>query len=151
MKVRVLLIENVEGLGAKGEIKEVSQGYANNFLFRKKLAIKATPEIINEYQQKIKSLEKKKAKEEKESRKFAELLKNTEIVIKKKAGKTGKLFGAVTQKEVADALLSQRGIRLDKKQIHFATQIKQVGEFSATAELGFGLKQEFKILVEPEQ
>lgn len=151
MKIKIFLIENVEGLGEKGEIKEVSQGYANNFLFRKKLAIKATPEIMNEYQQKLTSFEKKKTKHEEEFRKLAELLKNTEIVLKKKAGKMGKLFGAVTQKEVTDALLSQQGIKLDKKQIHFTTQIKQVGEFSATVELGFGLKEEFKIVVEAEQ
>lgn len=150
MKVKVLLIEDVEGLGKKGEIKEVSQGYANNFLFRKNLAIKATPEVINEYQQKLDSLERKRRKEEEKARQIAEVLKNAEIVLKKKSGKSGKLFGAVTQKEVVDALKSQKNIELDKKQIHFATQIKQVGEFSAIADLGFGLKQEFKIIVEAE-
>lgn len=149
MKIKVLLLSDVERLGRAGEVKEVSRGYAFNFLFRKNLAVEAKPHVLNKLKQQIENEQRKRQKEEERAREIAKKLTDAALVIKKKAGKSGKLFGSVTQKDIEGALLNQFGIILDKKKILIPAQIKSIGVFTLRAELGYGIEQEFSIKVEP--
>lgn len=150
MKVKVVLLADIKGVGKKGDIVEVSRGYADNYLLPKKLARIATEDVIKT----IKELEEvKKRKLEKERQRalnLASKLKETRLVIKKKAGESGKLFGSITPKEIADALKSATGESIDKKSIVIDVPIKTLGEFKITVELGFGIKTDLILEVKPE-
>jgi large subunit ribosomal protein L9 len=150
VKVKVVLLADIKGVGKKGEIVEVSRGYADNYLLPKKLARIATEDVIKT----IKELEEvKKRKLEKERQRalnLASKLKATRLVIKKKAGESGKLFGSITPKEIADALKSATGESIDKKSIVIDVPIKTLGEFKITVELGFGIKTDLILEVKPE-
>jgi len=144
MKIRVLLLSDVKGLGKKGEIKEVSRGYADNFLFRQHLAVEATPAVIAEVQAREEARKRREQKEREAARELASRIATLRLTIRKPAGETGRLFGAVTAKDVEDAL-KKFGITVNKKNISFASPIKVVGPASARIDLGFGIHQEVAI------
>lgn len=150
MKVKVILIEDVKGVGKKGEIKEVSRGYADNYLFPKKLAVPATQENIKALEERKKAEEKKIEKQREAARKIGEVLNDKKLEIKKKAGQSGKLYGAITHKEIADKIKSTFGVEIDKKQISFSSPIKTVGEFEVFIDHGFGIRSRIYLIVEPE-
>lgn len=151
MKVRVILLNDIKGVGKKGEIKEVSKGYADNYLFPKKLAIPATEENIKKLEEQKKSLEKKLEKQKENAKETFEALNNRVIRIRKSAGQSGKLYGAITHKEVAEAIKYELGISIDKKQIVFPSPVKTVGEFEVILDIGFGFKPQIRLVVEPEK
>lgn len=150
MKTKVILLQDVKGIGKKGEVKEVSKGYANNYLIPKKLAVLATDDALHNLKQQEKARERKRQKEIAQAKEYVEKLKHSTLKLKHKAGEKGKLFGSVTQKEVADALSSQLDIKVDKKQITFPAPIKSTGEFKAEIDFGHGIKSEISIVVEAE-
>jgi len=125
--VKVVLLQDVKALGKKDDIVNVSDGYARNFLFPKKLAVEATAGKLNEINDKKSSLENKKRKELEEAKKLAERLNNIEIVIKTKAGVNGKLFGSITAKDIADLIKENHKIEIDKKKIVLEDAIKSLG------------------------
>ena len=102
--MKVVLLQDVKSLGKKDDIVNVSDGYARNFLLPKKLAVEATDTKLKEISDKKKVLEKKKAQEMEEAKALAEKLSNIEVVIKTKAGVSGKLFGSITAKDIADII-----------------------------------------------
>ncbi len=144
--MKVLLIKDVKSLGKAGEIKEVKDGYGKNFLVAKGLAKVATEEVIREWEQE----QKRKAEEEAAEIARLEELKNrlesTQIVIRKKLGANGSLFGAITNSEIAESL-KKEGIKIDKKQIHIDGAIKATGVYEADIKLGHGIHAKLKFEV----
>ena len=148
--MKVLLIKDVKSLGKAGEVKEVKDGYGKNFLIGKGFAKHATPEIIAQH----KADEERKAQELKDEIEFlkkqAEALDKCEIIITKKLGNNGHLFGAVTKDEVAHALKEQHNIEIDKKHITDKSNIKTVGEHDLDLKLGHGIHATLHVDVQGE-
>mgnify|MGYP001295615892 CR=1 FL=1 len=127
--MKVVLLQDVKALGKKDDIVNVSDGYARNFLFPKKLAVEATAGKLSEIADKKSSLENKKRKELEQAKALAEKLNKVEIVIKTKAGVNGKLFGSITAKDIADLLKQKHKIEVDKKKIVLDDAIKSLGSY----------------------
>ncbi|WP_435307455.1 50S ribosomal protein L9 [Sebaldella termitidis] len=128
MKVKVILKENIKGVGKKDEIIEVKDGYANNFLFAQNKAVPATEENIKKLQNKAEKNKKDHAKEVKKAEEIKGKINNKEIVLAVKAGENGKVFGSIGSKEIVDEVKKVFGLTIDKKKID--------GENSRMKELG---------------
>ena len=127
--MKVLLLQDVKAQGKKGDIIEVSDGYAKNCLIKKKMAIQATNQVINETNQKKASEQRKLEIEKQEAIKLAERLNGNTIVVEIACGENGKMFGSVTGKEISESLLKS-GYDIDKKKINIKEPIKTFGVFS---------------------
>ena len=145
--MKVILQQDVKGQGKKGELKEVSDGYARNFLFPKKLAVEATADSINTMKLQEKAKQAQIAKEKAEAKENAEKLKECTVKIVAKAGNNGKLFGAVTSKEISDALAAQFNIEIEKNKIVQADPIKTYGSFEVKVKLGHEISATLKVMV----
>ncbi|MGC8705215.1 MAG: 50S ribosomal protein L9 [Athalassotoga sp.] len=145
--MKVLLLQDVKALGRMGEIVEVSDGYARNYLLPRKLATLANEKVIEQVnkEKRAEELRKKKAMEE-ASKKISELMKTT-IVVKAKAGEGNKLYGSVTSSEIAEKLSEYFGEPFDKKNIELEP-IKELGLYEAKVKFGNGLSGKVKIRVE---
>jgi large subunit ribosomal protein L9 len=148
--MKVLLIKDVKSLGNAGEVKEVKPGYGQNFLIKKGFAKPATPEIIAEHEAEIKRRAEEEAAEIARLKEVAEKLDKVEVIITKKLGQNGHLFGAVTKDEIAQALQEQHNIEIDKKHITDKTAIKTVGEHDVDLKLGHGIHATLHIDVQGE-
>ncbi len=126
--LKVILLKDVAGTGKKGQLVEVSDGHAKNFLIPKKLASEATKSNINDLEQKRASAEAKQKRELDAANELAQSLNEKRVSLKVRTGENGKVFGSVTSKEIAEALSSIAGISIDKKKIALDEPIKQVGE-----------------------
>ena len=144
--MKVILQQDVKGQGKKGQMIEVSEGYARNFLLPRKLAVLATTDAINTMNLKEKARKAEEARQKAEAEAIAEKLKSLQVKISAKAGANGKLFGAVTNKEVSDALKSQHGIELAKQKI-VMEPIKSFGGYQAKAKLGFEVSGTISVMV----
>ncbi|MEG1965557.1 MAG: 50S ribosomal protein L9 [Oscillospiraceae bacterium] len=144
--MNVILTQDVQGSGKKGELVNVSDGYANNFLLKKKLAIEATQQALNEMKNRISAEEHRVSVERQSANDLAKKLKDKKVVITAKAGVGGKLFGAVTSKEVSENLKKQYQVDIDKRKIVMAGDIKSFGDFAAEVKLYSGISA--KIIVE---
>ena len=145
--MKVLLLQDVKGSGKKGDIIEVNDGYATNFLLKKNLAKKADNAVMLEKASQQASAERNKMLEREAAVKKAETLKNKNVVIKAKTGDNGKLFGAITSKEIAEAL-EKLNINVDKKQILLDSPIKNLGNYIVEAKLYSGVTAKFNVIVE---
>lgn len=134
--MKVILKADVKGQGKKDQIVEVSDGYARNYLLPRNLAVPATVDNINSANQIAKSKAIRLEREKEEARALAVKLAECKADIKAKAGSTGKLFGAITSAEIADAYKAQFGIDLDRKRIVQDEPIKQYGEYEVKCKLG---------------
>jgi large subunit ribosomal protein L9 len=146
--MKVLLIKDVKGLGKAGEIKNAKDGYARNYLIPKGFAKLATDEVIKQWQEEQKKKEEELKTELDKLNKLKEKIQNTKIIIKHKLGANGHLYGAITNKEVAEHL-KEKGIEIDKKSIEMK-QIKAVGEYSVDIKLGHGIYAKLDLVVEGE-
>jgi len=145
--MKVLLIKDVKSLGKKGEIKEVKDGYGQNFLIGKGFALRATDEVIKQWEEDQAKAKEEEAKEIARLNEIKEKLSSIKLLLKKKLGANGSLYGAVTKDEIADALKSQEGIDIDKKSIDFGKHaLKGTGEHEVDVKLGHGIHA--KLLVE---
>jgi len=144
--MRVLLIEDVKSLGKKGEIKEVKDGYALNFLIPKKLAKIATDKIVKEWRQKQEQLEKQKREEIEKFTKEKEILEDKKITIKKKLAPVG-IKGSVKKDDITKAIKEQTGIEVDKKHIELKKAIKTTGEFTIDIKFKHGIHAKVTIEV----
>ncbi|WMI81514.1 50S ribosomal protein L9 [Anaerotignum sp. MB30-C6] len=133
--MKVILLQDVKSVGKKGDLINASEGYAKNFLLPRKLAVEATKSNLNDYELKQKSEEKRKKEELDHARTIAEALKEQVVTIKVKTGGNGKLFGSVTNKEVADAIVEQTKQDIDKKKVSIGDPIKMLGERTATIKI----------------
>jgi len=146
--MKVLLIKDVKGLGKAGEIKNVKDGYARNFLLPKGFAKLATDDVIKAWQEEQKKKEEELKKEISKINELKEKIENITLIIKHKLGANGQLYGAITNKEIANELL-KKGIEIDKKHIEMK-QIKNVGEYDVDIKLGHGIHANLKLIVEGE-
>jgi len=144
--MKVLLLQDVKAHGKKGDIIEVSDGYAKNFLIKKKIAIQATNQVINETNQKKASELRKLEIEKQEAIKLAERLNGNTIIVEIACGDNGKMFGSVTAKEISDALLKS-GYDIDKKKINLKEPIKSLGTFSVEVKVYANVSSTIKINV----
>ena len=149
MKVKVILKDEVQGLGYKGDIVEVAKGYADNFLFPKQVAVRATTGELNKLER-VK--EKEKKKEESKRSEFEKIKKELDgktFKIKMKAGEGEKLFGSVTNKEIME-IMSESDIKIDKRKIILEEPIKKLGNFKVKIKLLNDIEAEININVEKE-
>ena len=135
--MKVILLQDVKGKGKKGQMLEVSDGYARNFMLPKKLAMEATPDAINTMRMNDKAAAEKAARERAEAMDISRKLRELIVTVTAKGGGNGRLFGAVTTQEIAAALVKQSGIKLDKRKIVLNENIKNVGTYTATCKLGY--------------
>ena len=146
--MKVILLQDVRGKGKKGELVQVSDGYARNYMLPRKMAVEATADNVNTMKMTDKALEEKHLKERAEAVEISKRLKNVTIVVKAKGGGAGKLFGSVTTQEIADALKAQEKVTVDKRKIILDEQIKTVGLYTVKCKLGYEINAELKLRVE---
>ena len=145
--MKVILIEDVKSLGKKGQIVDVNDGYARNYILAKKPGLEATPKNLNDLKLK-KANEEKLAKEAyEEAKAFGERLKEMEVNVTIKTGEGGKIFGSVSSKEIAQAALEQLGIELDKKKMQLPSPIKTLGTTMVPIRLHPKVTAELKVNV----
>ena len=145
--MKVILLQDVKGKGKKGQMIEVSDGYARNFMLPKKLAIEATPDAINTMKMNDKATQERIAREKAEALDTSRKLREMTVVVKAKGGGAGRLFGSVTNAEIADALAKQ-GVKLDKRKIVLNETIKSVGTYTATCKLGYEISAPLTVKIE---
>ena len=133
--MKLILVKDVKSVGKKGDLINASEGYAKNFLLPRKLAVEATKSNLNDYELKQKSEAKRKQEELDKAQAIAKALEEQVVTITVKTGGNGKLFGSVTNKEVADAIVEQTKQDIDKKKVSIGDPIKMVGERTATIKL----------------
>src|SRR5271156_3231502 len=126
--MQIILQEEVEKLGTRGEVVEVAEGYARNFLLPQKLALEATPGNLKRLEKMRLTFAKKEASEKQDAQKLAELLAAVSLEFARKAGENDQLFGSVTSADISEALAAQ-GLTIDKRKIALAEPIKLVGEY----------------------
>ncbi|MBD9158049.1 50S ribosomal protein L9 [Lachnospiraceae bacterium] len=145
--MKVILIEDVKSLGKKGQLVDVNDGYARNFILAKKLGLEATPKNLNDLKLK-KANDEKVAKEiYEEAKAFGERLKEMEVNVTIKTGEGGKIFGSVSSKEIAEAAKAQLGIELDKKKMVLPSPIKVLGTTMVPIKLHPKVTSELKVNV----
>ena len=145
--MKVIFNTDVRGQGKKGEMKEVSDGYARNYLMPRGLASPATADAVNALKLKEKAKAAQMAKEKAAAEENAKRLSGVVVQISARAGQGGRLFGAVTSQEIADALREQHGIELEKNKIVQAEPIKQFGSYEVKAKLGYEVSGTINVLV----
>ena len=146
--MKVILLQDVKGKGKKGQMIEVSDGYARNYMLPRKIAIEATADAVNTKKMNDKAAAEKEAKERAEALETSRKLREMTLIVKAKGGGAGRLFGSVTNQEIADALKASSGISLDKRKIVIADQIKNVGTYTVTCKLGYEISAPLTVKIE---
>lgn len=149
--MKVIFNVDVKGQGKKGEMKEVSDGYARNYLLPRKLAMEANADNLNAYKLKEKAKAAQIAKEKAAAQETAAKLSGIQVKIAAKAGNAGKLFGSVTSKEISEGLREQFGIEIEKQKIVQAEPIKSFGTFEVKCKLGYEITGTVSVLVVEDQ
>ena len=149
--MKVILQQDVRGQGKKGQMVEVAEGYARNFLLPRKLAVPATADAMNTMKLQEKARKAEEARQKAEAEAVAEKLKGAVVTLTAKAGANGKLFGAITSKEISEGLLSQHGIELAKQKIVIDEPIKAFGTYELKAKLGFEISGTVYVVVAEEK
>ena len=145
--MKVILLDNINGVGKKDEIINASDGYARNFLFPKKLAVEANNENMSKLKAKKQSEQYKKDVNKENAEKIAKKLDDITLTIKVKSGENGKIFGGVTSKEISEELKKQYKIDIDKKKIILNENIKNLGSFDISMKLFEGVTGKLKVKV----
>ncbi len=146
--MKVILLQDVKGKGKKGQLLEVSDGYARNFMLPRKLAIEATPDAINTMRMNDKATQERIAREKAEALALSKQLREMTLVVTAKGGGAGRLFGSVTNQEIADALKAKHGVALDKRKIVIADPIKSIGTYTVTCKLGYEINAPLTVKIE---
>ena len=146
--MKVILLQDVKGKGKKGQMLEVSDGYARNFMLPKKLAIEATPDAINTMRMNDKATQERIAREKAVALELSKKLRAMTLTVTAKGGGAGRLFGSVTNQEIADALAKTSGIKLDKRKIVISDPIKAVGTYTVQCKLGYEISAPLTVKIE---
>lgn len=146
--MKVILLEDVKSLGKKGELVEVNDGYARNFILAKKLGVEATPKNMNDLKLKKAHEDKLAAQRLEEAKAFAEDLKKVQVTLQIKAGEGGRLFGSISSKEIAQAAKDQLNLDIDKKKLVLPSPIKAVGTTMVPIKLHPKVTGELKVIVQ---
>ena len=146
--MKVILLQDVKGKGKKGQMIEVSDGYARNYMLPRKVAIEATADSINTMRMNDKATQERIAKEKAEAMALNEKLRAMTLVVTARGGGNGRLFGSVTNQEIADALKAKTGITIDKRKIVISDPIKNVGTYTVTCKLGYEISAPLSVKIE---
>ena len=146
--MKVILLQDVKGKGKKGQMLEVSDGYARNFMLPRKLAVEATADAINTMRMNDKATQERIAREKAEAMELSKKLREMTLVVTAKGGGAGRLFGSVTNQEIADALKAKAGVSIDKRKIVIADPIKNVGTYTVTCKLGYEITAPLTVKIE---
>ena len=146
--MKVILLQDVKGKGKKGQMLEVSDGYARNYMLPRKIAVEATPDAINTMKMNDKATQERIAREKAEAMEISKKLRGMVLTVPAKGGGGGRLFGSVTNQEIADALAKESGIKLDKRKIVIAEPIKNVGTYTVTCKLGYEITAPLTVKIE---
>ena len=145
--MKVILLTDVKGKGKKGQMIEVSDGYARNYMLPRKIAMEATADAVNTMRMNDKATAERIAREKAEALATANKLREMTVVVKAKGGGQGRLFGAVTNAEIA-AALEKAGVKLDKRKIVLNENIKNVGTYTVTCKLGYEISAPLSVKIE---
>ena len=145
--MKVILQKDVKGQGKKGELKEVSDGYARNFLLPRGLAVEATVDNLNTMRLKDKARQAQIAREKAAAMETVKALESIVVKVPAKGGSGGRLFGAVTSKEISDALAAQHDLKIEKNQIVQSDPIKQFGSYDEKCKMGYEISGVIHVLV----
>ena len=146
--MKVILLQDVKGKGKKGQMLEVSDGYARNYMLPRKMAIEATPDAINTMKMNEKAAQERMAREKAEALEVSKKLRGMTLTVTAKGGGAGRLFGSVTNQEIADALAKNSGIQLDKRKIVISEPIKNVGTYTVQCKLGYEITAPLTVKIE---
>ena len=146
--MKVILLQDVKGKGKKGQLLEVSDGYARNFMLPRKIAVEATADAVNTMRMNDKATQERIAREKAEAMETAKKLRELTVTVTAKGGGNGRLFGSVTNQEIADALKAKAGIVLDKRKIVISDAIKNVGTYMVTCKLGYEITAPLTVRIE---
>ena len=146
--MKVILLQDVKGKGKKGQMIEVSDGYARNYMLPRKIAVEATTDAVNTMRMNDKAAAEKAAKERAEAMEISKKLREMTLVVTAKGGGAGRLFGSVTNQEIADALAKNTGIKLDKRKIVISDPIKNIGTYTVTCKLGYEITAPLTVKIE---
>jgi large subunit ribosomal protein L9 len=142
-----ILLKDVEGVGERGTVVDVSKGYLRNFLIPRKLAEPATKSAIEQAQVRMAQLEQAKAEAVERAKENAATLSRTVLTISQQAGDDGRLFGSVTSQDIADAIREARGLKVDRRRINLAEPIKHIGTYMVDVEIAEGATASVKTMV----
>lgn len=145
--MKVILLQDVRGKGKKGQMLEVSDGYARNYMLPRKIAMEATPDAVNTMRMNDKATQERQARERAEAMELAKRMKAMTLTVYAKGGGAGRLFGSVTSQEIADALQAQ-GITLDKRKIVMDDPIKNVGTYTVRCKLGYEITAQLTVQIQ---
>ena len=145
--MKVILTQDIRGKGKRGQMIEVSDGYARNYLLPKKLAQEANADNLNTMRMNDKATQERQAKERAEALEISKRMKNFTLTVTAKGGGAGRLFGSVTNTEIADALAAQQKITLDKRKIVLDEPIKTTGVYTVRCKLGYEITGELRVEV----
>ena len=146
--MKVILQQDVKGKGKKGQMIEVSDGYARNYMLPRKIAVEATPDNINTMRMNDKALLERQTKERAEAVRIMNEMKEVTLTLRVKGGGAGRLFGSVTTQEISEALKEQMHIEIDKRKIVLDEAIKNVGTYTVKCKLGYEVVANLKVKVE---
>ena len=146
---QAILLKDVENVGERGDVIDVSPGYLRNFLLPRKLAQAATPAAIADAERRRDAAEKAVAEAAAKAEETASLLRKTVLTISHQAGDDGRLFGSVTSQEIVDAIRQARGVRLDKRRVRLEEPIRTTGTHMVSVEVSDGVTAEIKTIVTP--
>lgn len=142
-----ILLKDVEGVGERGTVVDVSKGYLRNFLIPRKLAQPATKGAVEQAQVRMVQLEKAKAEAVERAKENAATLSRTVLTISQQAGDDGRLFGSVTSQDIADAIREARGLKVDRRKINLEEPIKHIGTYMVDVEIAEGATASVKTMV----
>ena len=146
--MKVILLQDIKGKGKKGQMIEMSDGYARNYLLPRKLAVEATADAVNTMRMNDKAAAERAAKERAEALEISHKLRDMILTVTAKGGGAGRLFGSVTNQEIADALKAKSGIALDKRKIIISDPIKNVGTYTVQCKLGYEITAPLTVKIE---
>jgi large subunit ribosomal protein L9 len=149
-RMEIILIQDVDNLGAAHEKVSVKNGYGRNYLIPRKLAVEANPSNLKQLDERVKQLKKKEAKLMAEVNKVIEVLKASPLKIGAKTGTSGKIFGSVTSVQLARAIRDQKGYEIDRRRIQILDEVKELGTFKANVDFGNGNEAEVEFEVSAE-
>lgn len=145
--MKVILLQDVEGLGKAGDLKDVANGYARNFLLPSRLAAAATPELLANQQQRIAAEQRKREKQQESNQQQAERLGQVSLTFKARVGRQGRLYGSITSQDIAAGLRESEGITIDRRVIELPEPIRTLGTFKVPVKLAQKLEPEITVNV----
>lgn len=145
--MKVILLQDVKGKGKKGQMLEVSDGYARNYMLPRKMAIEATADAVNTMRMNDKAAADKAAREKAAAEQTAQTLRGMTLTVTARGGGAGRLFGSVTNQEISDALKRSAGITLDKRRILIPEPIKNVGTYTVVCKLGYEITANLTVTI----